>query len=50
MSSPDPVRLCDGMTTFGAFGSVKSDVVHLAEDLVILQEAGRVAVEGSVAA
>ena len=50
MSSPDPVRLCDGMTTFGAFGSVKSDVVHLAEDLVVLQEAGRVAVEGRMAA
>ena len=46
MSSPDPVRLCDGMTTFGAFGSIKSDVVHLAEDLVVLQETGGVAVQG----
>ena len=34
------------MAALGALGPVQSDIVQLAEDLVILEEAARVRVEG----
>ena len=49
MSSPDPIRLCDRVATFRAFGAIESDVVHLAENLVVLEETGGVTIQGGVA-
>ena len=46
MRSPDPVWLGNGVPALGALGPVQPDVVQLAEDLVILEEAGRVRVKG----
>ena len=46
MGPPDPVRLGDRVATLGALRPVKSHVVNLAEDLVVLQETGGVTVEG----
>ena len=43
---PDPVRLGDRVATLGALRPVKSHVVNLAEDLVVLQETRGVAVLG----
>merc|ERR1712038_118235 len=43
---PDPVRLGNRVATLGALRPVKSHVVNLAEDLVVLQETGGVAVQG----
>ena len=45
VGSPDPVRLGDRVATLGALRPVKSHVVNLAEDLVVLQETGGVTVE-----
>ena len=46
VGSPDPVRLGDRVATLGALRPVEPHVVNLAEDLVVLQEAGGVTVEG----
>ena len=49
MSSPDPIWLCDRVATFRAFGAIESDVVHLAENLVVLEETRGMTIEGGVA-
>lgn len=46
VGSPDPVSLGDGVAALGALGPVQPHVVHLAEDLVVLQETRGVTVQG----